>query len=45
MMIFYIGGSVMIGIYVIVVIIFTGSSKLSRKSDSEMPFDIGKRNA
>lgn len=43
MMIFYIGGSVMIGIYVIVVIIFAGPSKLSRKSDSEMPFDMGKR--
>lgn len=43
MMIFYIGGSVMIGIYVIVVIIFAGPSKLSRKLDSEMPFDIGKR--
>ena len=45
MMIFYIGGSVMIGIYVIIVIIFAGPSKLSRKPDSEMPFDIGKRNS
>ena len=45
MMIFYIGGSVMIGIYVIVVIIYAGPSKLSRKPDSEMPFDIGKRNS
>ncbi|NVM44232.1 MAG: CPBP family intramembrane metalloprotease [Candidatus Lokiarchaeota archaeon] len=45
MTIFYIGGSVMIGIYVIIVIIFAGSSKLSRKPDSEMPFDIDKRKA
>ena len=43
MTIFYIGGSVMIGIYVIVVIIFAGPSKLSKKPDTEMPFDIDKR--
>ncbi len=45
MTIFYIAGSVMIGFYVIIVIIYAGSSKLSRKPDSEMPFDIDKRKA
>jgi len=42
MMVFYIGGSVMIGAYVIVVILYSGPSKLSRKPDSEMPFVISK---
>jgi len=37
-MVFYIGGGIMIGIYLIIVIIYTGPKKLSRKSDSEMPF-------
>jgi len=45
LMVFYIGGSVMIGAYVIVVIIYAGTSKLSRKPNSEMPFDITKRKA
>jgi membrane protease YdiL (CAAX protease family) len=38
-MIFYIGGGIMIGAYLIVVIIYAGPKKLSRKPDSEMPFN------
>ena len=37
-MIFQIAGGVMIGIYVIVVVLYAGPEKLSRKLDSEMPF-------
>lgn len=37
-MIFYIGGGVMIGVYLIVVVVYAGSEKLSRKPDSEMPY-------
>ncbi|MBY8983848.1 MAG: CPBP family intramembrane metalloprotease [Candidatus Lokiarchaeota archaeon] len=43
MMTFYMAGSVMIGIYVIVVILYAGRSKLSRKPNSEMPFNIEER--
>jgi len=39
-MIFYIGGGIMIGIYLIIVVIYFGPKKLSRKPDSEMPFKI-----
>lgn len=39
-MIFYIGGGIMIGVYLIIVILYFGSKKLSRKPDSEMPFKI-----
>jgi membrane protease YdiL (CAAX protease family) len=39
-MIFYIGGGVMIGIYLIIVIIYAGPKKLSRKPDSEKLFKI-----
>ncbi len=35
--IFYIGGGVMIGVYLIVVV-YAGSEKFSRKLDSEIPF-------
>jgi hypothetical protein len=41
-MIFYIGGGIMIGTYVIVVVIYAGPKKLSRKLDFEMPFNITK---
>ena len=41
-MIFYIAGGIMIGIYVICVVIYAGSKKLSRKPDSEMPFSVPK---
>jgi len=37
-MIFYIGGGIMIGVYLIVVVVYAGPEKLSRKLDSEMPF-------
>ena len=37
-MVFQIAGGVMIGIYVIVVVLYAGPEKLSRKLDSEMPF-------
>jgi len=37
-MIFYIGGGVMIGVYLIVVVVYADPEKLSRKLDSEMPF-------
>jgi len=37
-MIFYIGGGVMIGIYLIAVVVYAGPEKLSRKPDSEMPY-------
>lgn len=37
-MVFYIGSSIMIGIYLIFVIIYAGAKNLSRKPDSEMPF-------
>lgn len=36
--VFYIVGGVMIGVYVILVVAFSGPAKLSRKPDSEMPF-------
>ncbi|MBY9016115.1 MAG: CPBP family intramembrane metalloprotease [Candidatus Lokiarchaeota archaeon] len=36
LMVFYIGGSVMIGVYVIVVIIYAGPSKLSQKPNSKI---------
>ena len=39
-MVFYIGGGILIGIYLIIVIIYAGPKKLSRKPDSEMPFEI-----
>ncbi len=39
-MVFYIGGGVMIGIYLIIVIIYAGPKKLSRKLDAEMPYSI-----
>jgi membrane protease YdiL (CAAX protease family) len=39
-MIFYIGGGIMIGFYLIVVIIYAGPKRLSRKPDSEMQFNI-----
>lgn len=35
---FYIGGGIMIGIYLIFVIIHAGPKKLSRKTDAEMPY-------
>ncbi|MEJ2252374.1 MAG: CPBP family intramembrane metalloprotease [Candidatus Lokiarchaeota archaeon] len=38
LMIFYIGAGIMIGVWVIIVIIYEGPSKLSKKLDSEMPF-------
>ncbi|MBY9004033.1 MAG: CPBP family intramembrane metalloprotease [Candidatus Lokiarchaeota archaeon] len=41
-MIFYIGGGIMIGVYLIVVVIYSGPKKLSRKPDSEMPFSVSK---
>ncbi len=37
-MVFYIVGGVGIGIYVIVVVLYAGPEKLSRKLDSELPF-------
>jgi len=39
MMVFYIGGGIMIGIYVLIVIIYAGPKKLSRKPDSELIFN------
>ena len=36
-MVFYMGGGVMIGIYLIIVILYAGPNKLSRKSKSELP--------
>ena len=36
-MVFYIGGGIMIGIYLIIVIIYAGPNKLSRKPKSEIP--------
>ncbi|MFX1420475.1 MAG: CPBP family intramembrane glutamic endopeptidase [Promethearchaeota archaeon] len=36
--IFYIGGGVMIGVYLIVVVVYFGPKKLSRKSETEMPY-------
>ena len=41
-MIFYIGGGIMIGTYVIIVVIYAGPKKLSRKPNFEMPFNITK---
>ncbi len=37
-MVFQIAASVMIGVYLIVVVVYAGREKLSRKLDSEMPF-------
>jgi membrane protease YdiL (CAAX protease family) len=37
-MIFYIGGGVMIGVYLILVIIYFGPRNLSRKDESQLPF-------
>jgi len=37
-LVFYIAGGAMIGIYLIAVIYYAGSKKLSKKPDSEMPF-------
>ena len=37
-MVFYIGAGIMIGIYLIIVVLYAGPKKLSRKPDSEMPF-------
>ncbi|NHI93829.1 MAG: hypothetical protein EAX96_15180 [Candidatus Lokiarchaeota archaeon] len=37
-MVFYIGARIGIGIYLIIVIIYAGPKKLSKKSDSEMLF-------
>ena len=39
-MVFYIGAGIGIGIYVIIVVIHAGPKKLSRKEDSEMPFNL-----
>ena len=43
-MIFYIGGGVMIGVYLILVLFYARPEKLSRKPDSEMPFVKFKEN-
>ncbi|MFW9999669.1 MAG: CPBP family intramembrane glutamic endopeptidase [Candidatus Hodarchaeota archaeon] len=39
-MMFYLAGGILIGIYVIIVIIYYGPKRLSRKPESELPFEI-----
>ena len=40
MMIFYIGVSIILGTYLIIVIIYYGPKRLSRKPDEDLPFKI-----
>jgi membrane protease YdiL (CAAX protease family) len=39
-MMFYLAGGILIGVYVIIVIIYYGPKRLSRKPDEELPFEI-----
>jgi len=39
-MIFYLAGGILIGIYVIIVIVYYGPKRLSRKPEEDLPFEI-----